>query len=217
MWSPIHVVLTRTVPTELVPVDPASAAPINMDVAINPVCIILATTVPVEPVPVDSTLISLKPVSCDIGTDPARIAITKSVPADPMPVDPVLVSYIEITSAPANSTHVTALVNPILADPDPDALGALVYPVCITPLTPVHDDPVSVMLANSEYSVVATLIGCLLTAFFSYKTQLLDFHIGLGFGLYFLRKDLVRRGGVLHMNEELCTLHATRLSWYFHR
>jgi hypothetical protein len=139
----IRVVLTRTVPTELVPVDPASAAPIktvSMDVVIDPVCIMLATTVPIEPVPVDSTLVSFKPISCDIRTDPAHIPIAKSVPADPMPVDPVLVSYIDTTSAPVNSTHVTALVNPILADPDPDALGALVYPVCITPLTPVHDD-----------------------------------------------------------------------------
>lgn len=191
--KPDRVALTGTVPTKLVPVDSASAVPvstISIDVVIDSICIILTTTVPV-----DSALVSLKLVSCDIGTDPACIAITKSIPADPILVDPVLISYIKITSAPANSIHVTALVSSILTDCDPDALGALVYPVCIMPITTVHDDPVSVMLANSKYSVVATLIDCLLTAFFSYKTQLLDFHIGLRFGLYFLRKDLARRGG----------------------
>jgi hypothetical protein len=106
--EPDRVVLTRTVPTELVPIDPASAAPVktvSTDVVIDPVCITLATTVAIEPVPFNSALVSFKPVSCDIRTDPAPIAIAKSIPADPMPVNPVLVSYIDITVQFRPSVH----------------------------------------------------------------------------------------------------------------
>jgi hypothetical protein len=118
------------------------------------------------------------------------------VPANPVPVDPALISPTYIQTAPVNPTHVAALVNPIPVDFDPAAHGAFVYPAGITPLTPVHVDPVSVIPANSTYSVTATatLISCLLAAFFGHQIHLLGFHsrkdlvgLGLCFGHCFCR------------------------------
>lgn len=167
--DPIGVALANTVPTELIPVNSISAAPILINI-IDPdpgdvaTGVALTNTVPIDPAPIG-------PVSCNMAIEPHYVALTNAMPSEPIRANPAATILVSPTDHVPVDPDLPRLgfFSTVLADPVP------VDPTGIAPLTPVHIDPVSVTPANLKYSTITILIGCLLTALFGYKTHLLDY------------------------------------------
>jgi hypothetical protein len=123
--NPAGVVLAKTQPTNLIPVDPSPTTLIDPDpgdMAPNPVGVALAKTMSTNSIPICS-------------------ALTNAVPVDPDPINPSPVATNMCTLAayaPVNCVYIM-LAYPIPTDPNIVICTDLIH---ITPTEPVHVDPV---------------------------------------------------------------------------